>query len=288
MNSPYNGRFAVTQKFLGTAHQGLDLVGLDSKEIHSTVKGTVIRAGWENPNDHSQGGGLRVVIKKDGTKLPEFYYFFHLSKILVYSGDHVEVGQLIGIEGNTGHVIASPGGTGSHCHYEMRLYDSKTQFQNISAISGIPNVLGIYDDGHDLIKYSAHVQSIGWQDYVSDGIVAGTTGKALRLEALKIKLDDLEGDIIYQGHVQGEGWLEEVANDAICGTIGKSIRLEAVKIRLIGEVANKYDIYYQTHVQNVGWMGWVKNGEQSGTTGKSLRLEAIRIALVLKDQQPPQ
>ena len=45
MNSPYCGRFQVTQQFKGSAHDGLDLVGLDSKEIHATVTGKVIYAG---------------------------------------------------------------------------------------------------------------------------------------------------------------------------------------------------------------------------------------------------
>ena len=48
MNSPYMGRFTVTQAY-SSAHDGLDLVGLDSKQIHSTVNGTVIHAGWEIP-----------------------------------------------------------------------------------------------------------------------------------------------------------------------------------------------------------------------------------------------
>ena len=41
MNSPYNGKFRVSQQYKGTAHDGLDLVGIDSKEIHSTVNGVV-------------------------------------------------------------------------------------------------------------------------------------------------------------------------------------------------------------------------------------------------------
>ena len=39
MNSPYMGRFQITQAFT-SEHDGLDLVGLDSKQIHSTVNGT--------------------------------------------------------------------------------------------------------------------------------------------------------------------------------------------------------------------------------------------------------
>ncbi len=41
MNSPYMGDFKVTQEYKGNDHDGLDLVGIASKEIHSTVNGIV-------------------------------------------------------------------------------------------------------------------------------------------------------------------------------------------------------------------------------------------------------
>ncbi|MDE6797964.1 MAG: hypothetical protein K2J36_08155 [Ruminococcus sp.] len=66
MNSPYMGKFQVTQEFKGQAHDGLDLVGLDIKEIHSTVNGTVHYAGWENPANHSQGFGQYLCIRSTG------------------------------------------------------------------------------------------------------------------------------------------------------------------------------------------------------------------------------
>lgn len=139
MNAPYQGRFRVSQTY-HSAHHGLDLVGIDSKEIHSTVAGKVIRAGWENDADHSKGFGLRVVIRKDGTN--EYYYFGHLSEIRVKQGQAVRVTDVIGIEGSTGY------STGSHCHYEMRLNDDRAQYRDISAISGIPNKTGTFDDGY--------------------------------------------------------------------------------------------------------------------------------------------
>ena len=37
MNSPYMGKFRVSQIYKGALHDGLDLVGVDSKLIHSTV-----------------------------------------------------------------------------------------------------------------------------------------------------------------------------------------------------------------------------------------------------------
>lgn len=138
MNSPYMGKFRVSQCF-SASHTGLDLVGIDSKEIHSTVTGTVVRAGWENENNHAQGFGLRVVIRRHGTT--EFYYYGHLSELRVKAGDVVKCTDVIGIEGSTGY------STGSHCHYECRLHDSKNYYQDICKISGIPNKIGTYDDG---------------------------------------------------------------------------------------------------------------------------------------------
>jgi len=139
MNAPYMGKFRVSQCF-SSSHDGLDLVGIDSKEIHSTVNGTVERAGWENILNHKQGFGLYVRIKKDGTN--ERYYFGHLSEVKVKVGQHVNITDVIGIEGSTGK------STGSHCHYCCRNNASKNEIKNICAISGISNAIGTYDDGY--------------------------------------------------------------------------------------------------------------------------------------------
>lgn len=139
MNSPFNGDFKVTQEYKGATHDGLDLVGLASKEVHSTINGVVEYANWENVGNHAQGFGQYVRIKKDGTN--DKYYFGHLSAILTSVGQHVSIGQVIGIEGSTGH------STGSHLHYCVREGGVKTKRKDISVISKIPNKLGIYNDG---------------------------------------------------------------------------------------------------------------------------------------------
>jgi len=130
------------------------------------------------------------------------------------------------------------------------------------------------------VSYQGHVQNIGWQKWVSDGQEAGTTGKALRLEALKIKLVNVpaEASIKYQAYVQNIGWQKWVSNGQEAGTDGKSLRMEAIKIIL--ENILGYSIQYQAHVQNIGWQNWVSDGQEAGTDGKSLRMEAIRIRIV--------
>ena len=140
MNSPYYMKFRVTQTYKKGVHDGLDLVGIDSKEIHSTIKGKVIFTGWENINNKKQGFGLYIKIKKDNSN--DVYYFGHLSEIYVNVGDKVYITQVIGKEGSTGN------STGSHCHYCIRKDGIRGNDLNVSEISGIPNRLGVYDDGY--------------------------------------------------------------------------------------------------------------------------------------------
>ena len=138
MNSPYKGKFKVTQQFKGNIHDGLDLVGLDSKNIYSTVDGVVERAGWENIFNKKQGFGRYVRIKKSNSV--DRYYFGHLSALKVKKGQSVKKGDLIGIEGNTGYSF------GSHCHYCIRGNASKQLIRDVSEISGIPNKIGVNDN----------------------------------------------------------------------------------------------------------------------------------------------
>lgn len=143
MNSPYNGKFKVTQPY-SMNHTGLDLVGIDSKVVHSTVNGTVAHAGWENPDIPTQGFGQYVCIHgNDGL----YYYYGHLSAITptISVGAIVGIGDAIGAEGDTGYSF------GSHCHYEIRRtfsYATKDTTINVSLASGIPNECGEYDDGY--------------------------------------------------------------------------------------------------------------------------------------------
>lgn len=139
------------------------------------------------------------------------------------------------------------------------------------------------------VNYCTHVQNIGWQGYVKNGAMSGTSGKALRLEGIKIKLTNSEysGGITYRTHVQNIGWQDWKKNDAMAGTSGKSLRLEAIQMKLTGEIAKQYDIYYRVHCQEFGWMDWAKNGESAGSAGYSYRLEAIQICLVEKGGKAP-
>lgn len=133
------------------------------------------------------------------------------------------------------------------------------------------------------ISYAGHVQNIGWQGKVKNGQTAGTTGKSLRLEALKIDLKRGNLSMIqYRAHVENVGWQSWVSSGSVTGTTGRGYRMEAIQIKLLNEYANQYDIYYRVHVPNYGWLGYAKNGATAGSVGLSQRIEAIQIKLVKK------
>ena len=137
------------------------------------------------------------------------------------------------------------------------------------------------------VAYSTHVQSIGWQDVRYNGTMAGTSGMAKRLEAIRINIqNDSNLGIQYTTHCQTYGWLPWSSNGEMNGTEGEAKRLEAICIELTGANKDKYDVYYRVHAQTYGWLDWSKNGEMAGTEGLAKRLEAINIVIVPKGANP--
>jgi uncharacterized protein YjdB len=140
-----------------------------------------------------------------------------------------------------------------------------------------------------VISYGAHVQNIGWKDVTGNNATAGTTGRGLQMEALRLSISDpmYSGGVQYKAHVQNIGWQDWVSNGATAGTTGRGLQMEAVQIRLTGNLASAYDIYYRVHIENKGWLGWAKNGASAGSTSYGYRIEAIQIRLVKKGQSAP-
>lgn len=108
MSSPFGMRMDPFMR--GPAiHTGLDLRGETGETAHVTANGTVSIASW-------QGGYGNMVEVEHGNGLSTRYG--HLSKILVKVGQHVSMGQVIGLIGSTGR------STGPHLHYETRINDT--------------------------------------------------------------------------------------------------------------------------------------------------------------------
>lgn len=88
-----------------TNHQGIDIGAAYGTNVLASKSGTVILAGW-------YGGYGNCVIIQHGSG---GYYttYGHMSRILVYEGQEVSQGQVIGLCGSTGW------STGPHIHFEI-------------------------------------------------------------------------------------------------------------------------------------------------------------------------
>ena len=121
------------------------------------------------------------------------------------------------------------------------------------------------------LRYRSHIQNIGWQEWKNADEVSGTTGQALRMEAIQINSPDIQ----YRVHMQGYGWGKWCSNNEVAGTTGESRRLEAIEFK------SNRNMSAQGHVQNIGWQK-----EQQGThiiigtEGQSLRLEAFKLKFI--------
>ena len=142
------------------------------------------------------------------------------------------------------------------------------------------------------LTYRAHVSNVGWQGAVSDGATAGTTGRGLALEDLKLSIDSSDysdgSAVQVDAHVSGIGWQGwDTPSASEGGTTGQGRAVEAVRLRLTGSLAKDYDVCYRVHASNIGWMAWAKDGEEAGTTGMSCSLEAVQIKLIKKGASHP-
>lgn len=141
------------------------------------------------------------------------------------------------------------------------------------------------------LAIEAHVAQLGWQPAVADGEVAGTTGRSLGLEALRVSLaglsdEELEGSSVeMRALVHDSGWQDWQAGSA--GTTGQGKAIEALQIRLVGELSERYDIWYRVHSAEFGWLGWAHNGESAGSDGYGRDVQAIEIALVPAGEGAP-
>ena len=173
MNSPYNGDFYETQQYTHGKHDGLDLVGITHKDIHCVYSGTVIHAGWENENNHSQGFGQYVAIRQDNSN--RVWYYGHMSEIKCKMGEHINIGDIIGVEGTTGY------STGNHLHICVRENGIKGCDLNVSQILGIPNILNNinnpYNDGYEPVNSADNLSTTDFikiiQKYLNTHFNAG-------------------------------------------------------------------------------------------------------------------
>lgn len=166
---PYNGKVKVESRYGYRVlngetnwHNGIDLVGMDSKIIISPCDG-VVRSSTIITDKTNKTWEWGNYIRIDCEDVSVF--LCHLSERYVNVGDTVKTGQPIGKEGNTGYSF------GSHCHFETRR--SGTPFDPTTLLH-IYNGYGIVENekilGHDWSE-----KSIKWA--IENGILKGYSDK---------------------------------------------------------------------------------------------------------------
>lgn len=119
-------------------HNGLDIVGDDSKDVLCPVAGTVKSSTiiTDKSNSTWEWGNYVRVDDADGNRL----FFCHLDSRAVAVGQKVNPGDRLGVMGNTGYSF------GAHTHFEVRKSDGRTNLDP-AAYLGIPNARGTYSEG---------------------------------------------------------------------------------------------------------------------------------------------
>ena len=86
------------------------------------------------------------------------------------------------------------------------------------------------------ISGRAHIENYGWVDYpvLNSGVMLGTEGQALRLEAVQLYLNNMPGFVLqYRAHIQNIGWTGWLNQGELGGTEGQALRLEALQFRIV-------------------------------------------------------
>ncbi len=169
ITSPYGTRtLNGTQSF----HAGLDAVGISSKRVCAVASGTVaVSQIVTDRNDPTWEWGNYVAVIGDDGKI---IYYCHLSERSVRAGKRVEMGDEIGIEGNTGYSF------GAHLHLEVRHAGSTI---NAAEYIGVSNEIGTYNANVVLDNTPAEWsrESVEWA--IANGILQGDTNGNYSLRA---------------------------------------------------------------------------------------------------------
>lgn len=180
----------------------------------------------------SVGYGLPIeaiqikLVRKDSADKPDTSGRSYLSKDLIhkiaYSAHVSNVGWQSYV--STGEVAGTTGQGKNMEALQMMLPDASAVGE--SSIN--------YYNGD--IEYRAHVSDIGWQNWVRNNEIAGTTGQSKKMEALQIRLTgEMQKycDIYYRAHVSNFGWLGWAKNGEMAGTTGFSYGLEAIQVVVV-------------------------------------------------------
>lgn len=138
--------FGATRDAGARKHEGVDIFAPRKTPVLAVAKGRITRV-----NTNRLGG--KVVWQRDPERNLSYYYA-HLDSQLVNSGQHVEIGDTLGLVGNTGNAIT----TAPHLHFGIYAsgygaVDPYTFFHNKNSIVSSSH------DGSELIGTAVRVKT---------------------------------------------------------------------------------------------------------------------------------
>ena len=142
MKLPFKPGVRVTQTYTDY-HKGLDLVPVESDtNVYSIAPGTVTMAinlnvHYNKPLTIDRTREWGTFVKVNSSDFVTFYCHLEYNSIAVQVGQKIDIGQKIGIYGNTGYSL------GRHLHLEVRDLNNRYS-KNTPMVTGIPNQTGIY------------------------------------------------------------------------------------------------------------------------------------------------
>lgn len=273
MKPKYPTKYIAFTTYFSNMHEAVDIPNgvtvnnkiMDNKNVYMTHDGKVIT------NSYASDYGYFVeyeYIGEDGAKYIVGDGHFN-SKSSLEVGKTYKQGTFINTMGNSGS------STAVHDHHRLTRNGIRVNPLNYEYVYP-EQVVGQYETAKLMyykpsnLRYRAHLEKIGWQNWKDEGEIAGTTGEARRLEAIQI---DTSIEVYAKAHIQEIGWKDygKINKNTIIGTTGEGRRLEALQL--------KGKFKYRVHIQESGWSAWTSaDGVITlGSVGQRLRIEAIQI-----------
>lgn len=166
----------------------------------------------------------------------------------------------VSAEGARAAIVTAPG-----VQYKTHIQDYgwETEWRRDGSLSGtvgewkrlealIVQLTGSLPSDANIQTY-VHVQNRGDLGPFSMGSEAGTNGQGLRLEQIRLVLNNLPGyRLLYNVQVQNKGWLKDPNNvetwfktGETAGTAGEGLRLEGLRVKIV-EINEEYEAYVST------------------------------------------
>lgn len=138
----------------------------------------------------------------------------------------------------------------------------------LSTVTSFGHPIHTYAQSSLGVTYESYIQSTAWQNWVSNGTISGTIGKGLRIEAIKIVLENMTGFTVqYQVRVQNKGWMPWASDGTISGTTGKRLRIEAIRIKIVPTVLrDKTFDFWKDFDSKISDFNYTKTGIHIKTT----------------------